>query len=268
MSRRAVWTAAFAVLMLASALAAAAAITVAGRRIASARAAAPLDTAMALLTPPAEPIAAEARVFLTRASVLAIDPSNPAHRSAHPRSLATYNALRAYAGAPPRIPHGLPPTEFQTGGCKTCHEKGGFSLRFGAYVPLTPHPEMGACLQCHVGDAKLMAIALPRMEPSDRCRQCHAPGATRWRDSTLNWTGLAEPPLMRSVRGRTPPPIPHPLQMRENCLACHASPQGVAGIPTPHPEWANCRQCHVEGAGMVTPYERKARGGVRGGDGS
>jgi cytochrome c-type protein NapB len=221
------------------------------RTIAAAR-----DSAVALIAPPAEPIAAEARVFMTTVAMLAIEPGSEPRRRAHPRSLATYRALRAYDGAPPRIPHGLTPAEFLDGGCKVCHERGGFSVRFGAYVPVTPHPEMGACLQCHVGDAKLMAVSLPRTEPSDRCRQCHAPGAMKWRDSTLNWKGLSAPPLPPVVPGRLPPPIPHDLQRRENCLACHSSPGAAAGIRTPHAERANCRQCHVEGSAVVAPFER------------
>jgi cytochrome c-type protein NapB len=42
-----------------------------------------------------------------------------------------------------------------------------------------------------------------------------------------------------------PPPIPHSPDMRGNCVACHAGPGAVAEIRTPHPERANCRQCHV-----------------------
>jgi nitrate reductase cytochrome c-type subunit len=42
-----------------------------------------------------------------------------------------------------------------------------------------------------------------------------------------------------------PPTIPHPLQLRENCLACHAGPASRPEIRTSHPERARCRQCHV-----------------------
>ena len=233
------------VFLIASASIAIVAAVSAARGVADALRRAPQDSAMALLHPPGQPIAAEAHVFRTSAGMLAIDPMRDPHRDAHPRTLATYRALRAYPGAPPRIPHGLTPGEFQTGGCKTCHERGGFSQRFGAYVPVTPHPEMGACLQCHVGDAQLMAIPLPGLDPSARCRQCHAPGATRWLDSIVDWRPAAWPAQTRSIPGSSPPPIPHPLGMRGNCLACHAPPAGVAGIRMTHPERVNCRQCHV-----------------------
>ena len=250
-----------------SAVVATAALVVGGRRVASGRAAAAraladrLPVAVVVAEPPAEPIAAEAQVFRTRAAALAIEPSTERRRPAHPRSLATWRSLRAYPGAPPRVPHGLTPAEFRTGGCKTCHERGGFSERFGAYVPLTPHPQMGACLQCHVGNATLMAIALPSTEPSARCRQCHAPGAMKWRDSSLAWAPMAWPKLAPVTSGRTPPPIPHRLQMRENCLSCHSGPSGVMEIQTRHPERANCRQCHVPSTGDVAPFVRVAQGG-------
>lgn len=204
-----------------------------------------------------DPIPAEALVFRTSAGMLAIEPSDSARRAAHPRSLATWRSLRAYPGAPPRVPHGLTPVEFRTGGCRTCHERGGFSQRFGAYVPVTPHPEMGACLQCHVGDAKLMAIDLPGTDPSARCRQCHAAGAMVWRDSSSQWLTSAWPRLAADAPDRAPPPIPHSLQMRGNCLSCHAAPSGVADIRTTHPERADCRSCHV--AAGADEFSRRVR---------
>ena len=39
--------------------------------------------------------------------------------------------------------------------------------------------------------------------------------------------------------------IPHDLQLRGNCLACHAGPAAVEEIRTAHPERTNCRQCHL-----------------------
>jgi hypothetical protein len=47
----------------------------------------------------------------------------------------------------------------------------------------------------------------------------------------------------------SPPPIPHALQMRENCRACHAGPGAVSGLRTTHPERVTCRQCH----GLAAP---------------
>ena len=251
------------VFLIASAVVAMSALIVVAGRVAESREAAP-ESAPANLALPNGLIAAEADVFRTNAGVLAIDPGSDRRRSAHPRTLATYRALRAYPGAPPRIPHGLTPDEFQTGGCNTCHERGGFSPRFGAYVPITPHPEMGACLQCHVGDGELMAIALPTTDPSARCRQCHTPGAGRWTEATLNWKSLAWPNPTAQIAGREPRAIPHTLDFRGNCLACHAGPAGVAEIRTTHPERANCRQCHVTSDAATDVFVRPPR---RPGDG-
>lgn len=233
------------VFLIASAVVAMGALVVAAGREAEKRGAALENGAIAAVELSDDPIPAEADVFRTHAGVLAIDPGSEPRRAAHPRTLATYRSLRAYPGAPPRIPHGLTPDEFQTGGCNTCHERGGYSQRFGAYVPITPHPEMGACLQCHVGDGELMAIALPTTDPSARCRQCHTPGAGRWTEASVDWKTLPWPQVARDAPEGQPPPIPHTLEFRGNCLACHAGPGGVQEIRTAHPERASCRQCHV-----------------------
>lgn len=256
------------VFLVAAAATAIVAAIIAAERISERLALVPEDPPVATRAAPGDPIAAEAQVFRTRIAMLAIEPTSGAQRAAHPRSLTTWRSLRAYPGAPPRIPHGLTPEEFRSGGCKTCHERGGFSQRHGAFVPLSPHPEMGACLQCHVGDAKLMAIALPSTDPSARCRQCHAPGAMRWRDSTLAWAAQVWPPLTRTTRGRTPPPIPHALEMRGNCLSCHTTPSGVAEIRTPHPERTNCRQCHVTATAGTREYVRPSQLAVGGREGA
>ena len=41
------------------------------------------------------------------------------------------------------------------------------------------------------------------------------------------------------------PSIPHPLEGRENCLACHTGPAAREEIRTSHPERERCQQCHV-----------------------
>ena len=215
-----------------------------------------LSTGEATIIAASEPIAAEADAFRTSALSLAIDPELEGRRGAHPRTLATYRNLRAYPGAPPRIPHGLTPGEVLKGSCATCHERGGYSHRFDAYVPITPHPEMGICLQCHVGDVKLMAIPLPGSDPSARCRQCHASGAMRWKDSSTTFRPLEWPKLATLSSTDAPPAIPHSLEMRGNCVACHASPSGVQELRTPHANRANCRQCHVMNDGAAGEFNR------------
>jgi cytochrome c-type protein NapB len=246
-----------------SAIVAIAAAIVAGHRL-SARRPAAQAAAQAAVAPVVAPeafIAAEAQVFRTRSSMLAIGGVSVHSRDAHPRSLARYRYVRAYPGAPPRIPHGLTPDEFREGSCKACHERGGYSVRFNAYVPVTPHPEMGACLQCHVGDAQLMAIPLPDADPNSRCRQCHLAGGggPRASDASLDWHPMMWPRLTRTQGDRTPPPIPHDSPFRVNCLACHASPSGVLEIQMRHPERAACRQCHLQSStneAQTAPFVR------------
>jgi cytochrome c-type protein NapB len=93
--------------------------------------------------------------------------------------------------------------------------------RFEAYAPVTPHPEMTSCRQCHVPQAGQAAF-----QPS-------------------GWQTPAPPPLKGAAMPGSPPPIPHALQMRENCRACHAGPGAVDALRTTHPERVSCRQCHA-----------------------
>jgi cytochrome c-type protein NapB len=254
------------IFLLGSAITATAAVIVAVKRAPPGRVPEPEPVAVPVLAPPAEPIAAEAQVFRTRPGMMAIEPGARRQRAAHPRTLKAFRYIRAYPGAPPRIPHGLTPTEFRTGACKTCHERGGYSRRFVAYVPVTPHPEMGMCLQCHVGDDAVTGISLPSSDPNSRCPQCHGSGGTprAYADTTLDWRTTAWPRLPRRTPDRSPPPIPHDLQSRGNCLPCHAGPAAVAEIRTTHPERAACRQCHVTPDAEAAEFTRSAREVVAG----
>jgi cytochrome c-type protein NapB len=232
--------------LLASAVVAVVAGNVAVKRATAARVHVPVPAVVAMVAAPVEPIRAEAQVFRTSPTMVAIEPATHRERSAHPRTLKTVRYLRAYEGAPPRIPHPLAADEFRTDACRTCHERGGYSVRFSAYVPLTPHPERGICLQCHVGVDSVMGMADPSADPNNRCPLCHQQngGAPR-ADASLTWTTTVWPALSPKSPDRSPPPIPHDLPFRENCLTCHAGPAAVAEIRTGHPERANCRQCHV-----------------------
>jgi cytochrome c-type protein NapB len=234
-----------------------------GRRVGG-----PPHAPVTALAPPARPIAAEAWVFRTRPEGLALPADAKRRRAAHPRTLATYRAIRAYPGAPPRVPHGLTAGEFRGARCATCHERGGYSQRFGAYAPVAPHPELEGCLQCHAPDDAVVGVSLPGRGADDVCRQCHAPAAARAPAPAADWRAAAWPrPVGRTPEGG-PPPIPHDLQLRGNCLACHAGPSAVAEIRTTHPERADCRQCHVPvdaGAGefVRTSAVAPAAGGAR-----
>jgi cytochrome c-type protein NapB len=247
--------------LVASAVTAVAAAMVAFKRLPARHAPARVPAAVAILAAPADPIASEAQVFATRGDMLAIAAAARREREAHPRTLKTMHYLRAYSGAPPRIPHELTPDEFRTGACNTCHERGGYSPRFQAYVPVTPHPGNAQCLQCHVGTDEVMAIPLVSTDENRRCHQCHGAGGPPpiGADASRDWRPLAWPRLS-TVPEETPPDIPHDLQTRGNCLACHAGPAAVAEIRTKHPEWADCRQCHVALNSEAAIFARAAPG--------
>lgn len=138
------------------------------------------------------------------------------------RTLESFYLLRAYHGAPPVIPHPILKENTLTGDtCLACHRHGGFTPKFNAYAPVVPHPEKLNCRQCHNPQTQ-----------SSLFKQ------TKWRKNTGK-RGTADLP-------GAPLTIPHSLQMRENCLACHSGPSAVEEIRTTHPERFNCLQCHVE----------------------
>lgn len=171
-------------------------------------------------------IASEAGVF---------DPSRPGRSASETslspanggRTLGVFYARRAYPGAPPPVPHPVADGRSIGGrSCLVCHGDGGWVNVFRAYAPVTPHPELASCLQCHVASG--------RAEP--------------FRPSTY---APPPPPIAAAALPGSPPPIPHALQLRESCLACHAGPSAVREIRTTHPERVNCRQCHVLSAGAA-----------------
>jgi len=142
---------------------------------------------------------------------------------AHQRSLKTYYNNRAYPGAPPTIPHAIP-YDGVVGGktCLKCHENGGFVAKYNAYAPVTPHPEFTNCRQCHV-PVKTKTVFVANSFYKEKAPEVG-----------VNKALLTSPPM-----------IPHQLQLRENCLACHAGPAAPKEIRVSHPERMNCRQCHV-----------------------
>ena len=136
--------------------------------------------------------------------------------------LSAYYENRAFHGAPPVIPHKL----FSEKGigelaCLQCHQNGGYVNQLKAYAPVTPHPEML------------------------NCKQCHVPKKTNSLFSSTNWNREAFSHVSNSALPGSPPVIPHQLQMREDCLTCHAGPSAPKEIRVSHPERSNCLQCHA-----------------------
>jgi len=59
-------------------------------------------------------------------------------------------------------------------------------------------------------------------------------------------------PLPRAFEG-APPLVPHEIEEEMGCLDCHRL--GDSGAPiTPHPERANCVQCHIPQKEGVKPF--------------
>lgn len=137
------------------------------------------------------------------------------------RTLEEYYSRRQYLGAPPIIPHVVAEADQAPLDCLSCHRKGGWTAEMKRHTPITPHPEQSACRQCHIAPT------------ADQPFVAH------------NWISVAPPRLGRAHLPGGPPPIPHQLQMRENCMACHVGPGAVAAIRVDHPSRGNCRQCHV-----------------------
>lgn len=132
---------------------------------------------------------------------------------------------RAYAAAPPLIPHKV--SQRAAPNCRTCHETG---LTVGGLrAPVPGHAMMANCTQCHVQSSVPSGLAgLPLAgEPVHNV-----------------FAGNGEPESGPRAWAGAPPTIPHPIFMRQNCMACHG-PEGRPGIRTSHPQRGQCVQCHV-----------------------
>ena len=138
------------------------------------------------------------------------------------RNLNSFYALRQYPGSPPKVPHKVSPSfSGETENCLACHGRGGYDVEQDAYAPVTPHPE------------------------NELCYQCHVPKLTDELFVGSNWLSVPPPKLGNSQLGGSPPPIPHSLQLRDDCIACHTGSGAVAEIRVDHGSRGNCRQCHV-----------------------
>lgn len=136
--------------------------------------------------------------------------------------------LRMYEGAPPVMPHAL-----RNRACLDCHATG--MITEGKQAPVTPHPQLANCQQCHVPQEN---VALFRENQFKR---------------TVTVASLPK------ANPSGPPLIPHRVFMRENCLVCHNDPARKEVVQTTHPERANCRQCHVPQNGEVELFRNNER---------
>jgi cytochrome c-type protein NapB len=138
------------------------------------------------------------------------------------KALEAYYRNRAYPGAPPTIPHEID-VDGTIGGknCLQCHKNGGYVNELKAYAPLTPHPEM------------------------INCKQCHVPKNTSNLFAESEWTKVGAQPIGQAALEGSPPVIPHDLHMKSNCLSCHGGASAPVEIRVSHPDRVNCKQCHV-----------------------
>jgi nitrate reductase (cytochrome), electron transfer subunit len=164
-----------------------------------------------------------ARVIVVLAAVVAAACGQAGPEAAEPRPTGVRAAGRAYDGAPPVIPH-----DAAVGACTTCHDSDGAEIAGIGVAPASPHGGAAA-------DGAMR-----------RCRQCHVPQAATTLLVSSRFAGLPQGPWKgsRATPG-APPRIPHTLQLRGECLTCHAGPAARAEIRTTHPERLRCRQCHV-----------------------
>lgn len=153
-------------------------------------------------------------------------------------SLGARSERRAFNGAPPVIPHAAHALDDRS--CLACH---GQDLRIGARTAKAlPHPYLTNCTQCHVPGTPSIFEGLGGMLAEN------------------GWQGIAAPKSGPRATPGAPPSVPHTLQMRDNCLACHG-PHGWPGMQTTHPERQSCLQCHAPtqdgahpGRGLGMPF--------------
>lgn len=151
--------------------------------------------------------------------LVALQPAQGAESPERAALRASRQAVRAYEGAPPTIPHWFNPRDQRI--CLRCHETGA-DVGYGRPAPVTPHPGWAACLQCHAA----------------RAAGAEAAPATTFKGAGLSAGGR------RVASPGAPPVVPHRLFGREGCASCHAGPGTAAAMRCSHPERLHCLQCH------------------------
>lgn len=162
-------------------------------------------------------------------------------------------ARRAYAGAPPVVPH--PIDQRESASCLACH---GRPTRIGAVdVPQMSHALHSQCIQCHAPAAG-PGRGFHRVEPPALLvgrRSGESGGAP----VSNSFSGVAPVPRGTRAYAGAPPTMPHGVAMRQNCVTCHG-PGGSSIVKTTHPQRQNCLQCHATDARRETLPQIEAGG--------
>lgn len=137
---------------------------------------------------------------------------------------------RAYAGAPPVIPHPVDANDVAS--CYQCHGEG--RNIDGVIASKISHQHYTNCTQCHAQAATPGPGNIPELSIAN------------------TFTGLASPSRGLRAYVGAPPQIPHATTMRENCTSCHGV-LGQKGLRSTHPWRANCLQCHAPSASLDLP---------------
>lgn len=125
------------------------------------------------------------------------------------------NMLRAYEGAPPRIPHGTK-GQIAQAECLNCHSVG------TGHGPNVLHAHLSNCTQCHVSIKTSVLFKANDFSP------------------------LRQRSVKRESNPIGPPYIPHRIQNRKNCNICHTAAGAKEELIPRHGELDNCLQCHVK----------------------
>lgn len=139
--------------------------------------------------------------------------------------------LRAYHGAPPRVPHPMS-SRSGTAECLACHEDG-LRLTENLTAPPMSHEPLQSCTECHVAEDVRMPFASPGTEDGPP-----------FEDNTF--FGQAAPTEGERAWPGAPPTIPHRTNMRERCGSCHGAL--AEGVRTSHPWRLACTECHTPSA--------------------
>lgn len=119
--------------------------------------------------------------------------------------------------------------------CQVCHQPAAEAAPAGESLafPAMPHSSEGRknCLACH----RAGLDAFPQLpgdhagQTDDACQACHQVSIEVVHDESPKY-----------------PIIPHPLETRNDCRACHATGAGGPRFPNDHADWPGetCRGCH------------------------